>query len=107
MLFLAGYARFARLSSQIGFVRYEDFAYDPNLSLKRITGELEIKFDPTYIDKWANYDFVTGDNQMPSRGSALNEIRPLARRQVPEDTLRKFLQSKRYRESVELLDYQD
>ena len=105
--FLAGYAQFSKLSSQTGFVRYEDFADDPSLSLKHITEKLEIKYDPTYIDKWANYNSVTGDNQMPSRGSTLNEIRPLARRQVPESALREFLQSKRYYESVKLLGYQD
>ncbi len=103
--FLAGYAQFAKLSSQTGFVRYEDFANDPSLSLRHITRELEIEYDPTYIDKWADYNSVTGDNQMLSRGSTLNEIRPLARRQVPGNTLSKFLKSKRYWESVKLLDY--
>ena len=105
--FLCGHARFASESSRIAFVRYEDFINQPDSILRKIADRLEFEYDPSYRRKWSNYTFVTGDNLLPSRGRALNEIKFLYRRKVSQSTVKKFIRNRHYWESLKLLGYQE
>jgi len=100
--FLVGYRKYAELCAEIGFVRYEDFLRTPELVMKRLCEQLQIKFDPGFIEKWPNYKTITGDISNPL-GS--NKIESPPGRPVTPELTRKFLANADYRRACELLGY--
>ncbi len=109
-LFLDGGLVFAEYAKACGFVRYEDLTNDPDGELKKLCGMLEVDFDPGYSERWAGYEYVTGDVVHAgvgiSEGSGLREIRPLVRKGVDEGLLARFRADERYVKTCELLGYE-
>jgi hypothetical protein len=105
--FLAGYRRFAEQAAASGFMRYEDFTREPVAQMKQLCRQLQLDFDPGFINKWRTNRHVTGDTSGMSRGSGFNEIRPLQRRPVDRPLLVKLQKNPDYRRALELLGYTD
>lgn len=101
--FLVGHRRFAEHCAAMGFVRYEDFARDPDTALRQLCGHLALRFDPGYRDRWAAYANITGDVRL---GSTKTEISPTQRGPVEPALLAAFAASADYRRSLELLGYE-
>lgn len=101
--FLHGYRRFAELCPAMGFVRYEDFAADPEAALVRLCGGLSLPYDAGFRQRWARYTRITGDAGGAPRS---NEIR-LPPRPVVEDSLLAACAANRdYRRAIKLLGYE-
>jgi predicted O-linked N-acetylglucosamine transferase (SPINDLY family) len=106
-MFLRGYVKFAEHSARIGFVRYEDFTAEPIWQMKIICEKLRLEFDENFLQKWHDYNRITGDTGGISRGSKLRRIQPLPRPPVPPELLQEFHQSDDYRRAIEMLNYSD
>ena len=102
--FLEGYHRFAEYCSQIGFIRYEDFAHDQELQLAVLCERLEIKYDSAWRDRWVNYTKITGDPPAIRHGST--EISLRTRQLMEPSLLEMFSRNADYLHSLELLGYQ-
>ena len=106
-MFLRGYLRFAEHSARIGFVRYEDFTAEPAWQMKIICEKLRLEFDENFLQKWHDYDRITGDTGEKSRGSKLGLIQPLPRPSASPELLQKFRESDDYWQAIELLGFPD
>ncbi len=103
--YLEGCERFAEEAVAIGFVRYEDFTHAPDEQLKVICDRLDVSFDPSYIERWAANDHVTGDTS-GTRGGR-HEIRPLTRRKADDKIVESFRAFDSYHRVKSLLGYDD
>jgi hypothetical protein len=104
--FLKGYLKFAEQAVKTGFVRYEDFVNEPTRWTKQICRKLKLKFDPDFLDKWYDYENITGDTGKHSRGSRMGgEIKSLPRPLMPLELLHKFRTNQDYQKSMEILKY--
>ncbi len=103
--FLLGYAKFAEYSASAGFVRYEDFVAEPIEQTKIICEILHLDYDETFIQKWHNYRFITGDIKQRSRGGKLDKIQYLPRLPISSELLDKFYQNNDYQRAIKLLNY--
>jgi predicted O-linked N-acetylglucosamine transferase (SPINDLY family) len=99
--FLKGYLEFAKIASEIGFIRYEDFTHHPDFQLKTLCDQLNITFDSEYKGKWKDYKKITGE--IASKG----EIVPQPRRQIKPETLQEIQNNQLYLEAITLLGYED
>lgn len=102
--FLHGYLRFAQCCVDIGFIRYEDFADDPDCWLRVLCKRLAIPFDPGYRQRWHQYTRLTGDVQ-DSVGRTKIERSP--QRTPDPDLLAQFTENSDYRKAISLLGYSD
>ena len=94
---------FSEQAVKVGFVRYEDFTRHPETELKRICEALELPYDPTWQERWADYKKITGDTGARAGKSEIT----LPRRNPIEPALRRRLEKNAdYRKSLELLGYQ-
>ena len=86
---------------------YEDFTREPAQQMHRLCRHLEIVYDPGFIDRWQANTRVTGDISNTSRGSKLNEIKPLELHAVGDALLARFRSNEDYHRAIELLGYTD
>jgi hypothetical protein len=100
--FLLGYRRYAELCVETGFVRYEDFLRKPELPLRKLCEQLQIKFDPGFIRKWSQYTNITGDI---NNFRHAEKIRKLAPKPIEPALRKKFLDNMDYRHACRLLGY--
>jgi hypothetical protein len=100
--FLYGYRRFAELCPAIGFVRYEDFASDPEAALRALCARLAVPYDAGFRHRWSAYARMTGDVR---RTAADSRIRLPARPPVEPSLLAAFAENADYRRAIELLGY--
>jgi hypothetical protein len=100
--FLSGYRRFAQLCPRLGFVRFEDFADDPDRALQTLCERLALPYDAGYRQRWAGYTWITGDIGGAARRPEIN--RP-ARPPVEESLLAAFAANADYRAALDLLGY--
>lgn len=100
---LSGARKFAEAAVATGFVRYEDFAADPDRVLGEICAALDVPFDAGYRTRWQAYATITGDTT-GSRGG-LEAIRPVPRKAVPPHIMDYLLASEDYRQTCALLGY--
>lgn len=107
-VYLRGCAAFAEHAARVGFVRYEDFAANPEPALRTLCQRLAVAFDPTWPERWSSYTTITGDTpRMPtSRAASSDEIRTLPRANVPEGLHELFLGTDDYRRACEPLGYE-
>lgn len=107
--YLRGCRVFAEWAQAEGFIKYEDFTEDPGDSLRTLCESLRFEFDPTYAERWAAFDKVTGDTASANTGRGATEarIRPLPRRETPEGLLETFRANADYARTIELLGYED
>ncbi|MDQ7787193.1 MAG: hypothetical protein RDU01_06255 [Thermodesulfovibrionales bacterium] len=103
--FLHGYLQFSRHIQPFGFVRYEDFTYEPEKEMIKICEQLKIDFDKNFTIKWTHYSNITGDTS--SRGLTQNNIVRLPRQPIERQLLQKFRANNDYHEILYLLGYQD
>ncbi len=101
--FLHGFRVFSEQAVEIGFVRYEDFTRQPETELKRICEALELPYDPTWRDRWADYKKITGDTRARA---GKNEITPPRRHPIDPVLTRRLENNADYRASLNLLGYQ-
>jgi len=106
-MFLAGYRRFAEQAVKSGFMRFEDFTREPHAQTHRLCQHLKISYDPGFIDHWQSNTRVTGDVSKTSRGSRMNEIRPLRQHAVSNSLMARFRNNSDYRQAIKLLGYTD
>ena len=102
-MFLTGYRKFAEQCQETGFIRYEDFVQSPEEKIEKLCQDLQISYDPDFINKWWPYSTITGDTNS-ERGSK-KEIRLVPRRAIDSDTLNRFHENDDYHTSLELLGY--
>ncbi len=100
--FLVGYRKYAELSAETGFIRYEDFLVNPDMEMRKLCNHLQIDFDPDFIKKWPEYKTITGDVLVPGRSV---KILPRTKRAVEPELKIKFLANSDYRSACELLGY--
>ncbi len=116
--FCIGYRKFAEsiVSLQdlnninIKVLKYENFVQQPTPLLKQICKLFQCDFDPTWKNKWFNYDKVSGDTESgknvgTSRGAKLNEIKVLPTRNCNNDMIKEFQSNKDYQFVLEILNY--
>ncbi len=78
--FISGYRRFAEMAAELGFLKYEDFAAAPEWGVRLLAERLDLTYDRSFLDRWAQNDNVTGDQPVRKRrrtAIALSERRPL------------------------------
>jgi len=101
--FLYGYRRFAELSKDVGFIRFEDFTADPDKHLSTLSKNLDMPFDQNYINKWPDFNIISGD--CSGRGAKNSKISTLPRRNIDSELLQQFENNSDYLTSLELLGY--
>jgi len=104
--FLKGYLEFAKLASEIGFIRYEDFTYEPDTVLQQLCQQLDLTFDPNYKDKWQDYNKITGDPLQNINNQEEGEIKPQPRRPIEPELLETIENNKFYQEAIKILGYE-
>lgn len=99
--FMQGYLAFTRLALDGDWYRFEDFLQDPDRVLQQICTSLDLTYDATWVDRWAEYKFITGD------GSNLKSINPgqAADRTFERSLLAEFEKNDDYQQAIQLLDY--
>jgi hypothetical protein len=98
--FLSGYLKFAELAAEVGFVPYGDLVDNPDRTLEKLCGNLEIQFDRTYDERWAAYRHVTGDNSVECEIRSGNPLPS-----YPASVILDFERSPDYRPALGLLGY--
>ena len=105
--FLAGYREFAELCMETGFIRYEDFLLDPDSELRKLCEHLQIEFDPDFINKWADYNTISGYVPDPERlPHHSSRILPPSSKPVEPELKNQFLANPDYHFACELLGYE-
>ena len=102
-VYLRGCRAFAELAAEVGFVRFEDFAREPDAGLARLCEGLGVPFDPTWCERYRTYARVTGDEA--TKAAAIGEIRPARRHALEPDIAAVFAASEDYAETCRLLGY--
>ncbi|MCC6675889.1 MAG: hypothetical protein IT436_01980 [Phycisphaerales bacterium] len=100
--YLAGCRRFAEEAAKLGFVRFEDFAAEPQRHVRMLCERLEIACDPSFEQRWSSFRTITGDVG-GSRGQDRISLPP--RRAIDAGLLDRFAASADYRATIELLGY--
>ncbi len=100
--YLRGARRFAEAASRIGFLRYEDFAADPDAGLATLCGWLRMPVDPGYRQRWMHYSKITGDTMGDAAAAA---IRRPQRKPCDPGLIAAFAANADYLAAIELLGY--
>lgn len=104
---MAGVRAHAEGCARAGWLlRYEDFTRDPDSELGRLCERLGVAYDPTWRERWASYETVTGDKPGQGRGAGAGEIRPLARREHDPGLIGRCRANADYVRACELLGYE-
>ena len=101
--FLYGYRRFAEVAAEIGFVRYEDFVAQPESQMQTLCDQLEVNYDAAFIDKWPQYQTITGNTGGGEMTCSVIEQR--ARRPSSPELLEQCFANEDYRRAIEVLGY--
>ena len=67
--FLKHYLEYAKYFLDQGFVKYEDFVSDRDGTAEKMCKALNMKFDPTYKDRFDGYKNITGDSAASGKTS--------------------------------------
>ncbi len=102
--YLKGYRKFVQDCLPETVIRYEDFTRNPDTELQRMCAALQIDFDPSYKDRWPDYETITGD-VVTSRGLGSREIKPMRRREVVPSLMSKFAKNADYNAVIKALGY--
>jgi len=101
---LERYYRYAELSRQNGFVRYEDFTAEPERIMQVICDNLQVEYDPGFIDKWSTNTKITGDDL---KRTPQTHIRPSKLPTVDAELYDRLHRCEYYQRSLDLLGYDD
>jgi hypothetical protein len=105
--YLEGYYRYAQLSVNNGYVRYEDFTAEPERHLQKICENLQLSYDPGFIDKWSDYSRITGDTHGEKKQSKYSYIKPARLPEVDAALYERLHACDYYSQALELLGYDD
>lgn len=105
--FLAGYRRYLDAGHGQTRIRYEDFLRAPETVMERICEGLDLPYDPEFMQRWPDYDLITGDRFVGSSGFARRTIAPGPARPVPAAMHEALMANPLYREILDELDYDD
>jgi hypothetical protein len=100
--FLLGYRRYAELCAITGFIRYEDFLRKPELPLRKLCEQLQVRFDPGFIRKWSQYTSITGDINNFRQS---DKIKKSASKPIDPTLRKRFLDNTDYCHASKLLGY--
>lgn len=100
--FLLGYRQYAELCAETGFIRYEDFLRKPELPLRKLCEQLQVRFDPGFIRKWSQYTNITGDTNNFRQS---DKIRKPAPKPVEPALRKRFLGNVDYLHACRILGY--
>ncbi len=101
--YLKAVRRFSEMARETGFVRYEDFTANPDTELQRLCSALELPYDSSYRERWANYTNITGD-VLPGRAET-GEIKSLPRQYPGPENQRAFTARADYQRILQLMNY--
>ena len=106
--FLRGYRKYVEIASEHSWFRIEDFHLDPDAMLRRICDDLEMDFDPGYVDSWFMNANVTGDPATRTISSRLFEtFEPAPPAYLSEDDIDEIRGNADYKAIIEILAYDD
>jgi len=101
-VFLSGYRQYADLCVETGFVRYEDLVADAPGTMSKMCERLDLPYDASFVDKWHQYQTITGDINNPRVSNVIKTPKPQS---VAPDLLERFAVNRDYREICEILGY--
>jgi hypothetical protein len=104
--YMLGVRRFAELASAIGFVRYEAVCASPATAIAEICARLDLAFDPSFIDRYANWTRVTGDMGPVADTRGGGAVRDIPRRPVAPALLERLADQPDYRAALRILGYE-
>jgi len=100
--FMRACRKFAELSIELPFIRYEDFVDRKKREVRRMCEFLDMKFDPVFAKRWKSFRTVTGD-VTGTRGTDV--ISKLGRRDFEEGLASELQQNEDYQQTLQLLGY--
>jgi hypothetical protein len=101
--FCVAYATFLRELGTKAIFKYEEFVANPQGELRAICGELDLQFIPSCIERFYQFDYVTGDlTRLRDRTISLS-----ARKLVPRGALEEFHASEIFRSILLKTGYSD
>jgi hypothetical protein len=65
--FCEAYLLFLRDLSGLPVFKYKEFFERPFLDLRKVCAELDVQFDPSFLQRFHTNDYVTGDLARPER----------------------------------------
>lgn len=101
--YLKSVRRFSEMAAATGFLHYEDFTADPDTAMQQLCKALELPFDASYRDRWANYTNITGD-VLPGRSES-SEIEPLPRQNTDPQLHQALTARADYQRILQIMNY--
>jgi hypothetical protein len=101
--FCDAYAAFLRELGATPVYKYEEFIDNPQDQLRAICGDLDLPFAPSFIERFHQFDLVTGDLTR-LRDQAIS---PPARKLVPPDVMEEFRSSDSFHFILSKTGYSD
>jgi hypothetical protein len=99
--FLAAYLAFLSDLGDTPVFRYEDFVRNPAVEMSRICENLDLEFDPSCVERFADFDNVTGDFSRQKE----RDISFAKRKAAPTPVIGKFSSDDRLRRILAQTDY--
>jgi hypothetical protein len=101
--FCVAYATFLRELGNKTMFKYEEFVDDPEGKLRALCAELDLQFIPSFIERFHQFDYVTGDlTRLRDRTISLP-----ARKPVPRGALEEFRSSEIFHSILTKTGYSD
>jgi hypothetical protein len=101
--FLDGYASFLERIGNMSTFKYEVFVGDPDAQMRAICKSLDLPFEPSFIESFHNFDFVTGDlMRLGETSISLPGKKPMA-----EPLIEEFRTSAAYESILGATGYED
>ncbi len=101
--FLYGYRKFAEQAQKIGYIRYEDFVNSPKTVMEQLCNNLDLPFDPTFMEKWAYNKSITTAVRKRDGGATISQ-RP--RPYIDPVLIQAFSSNQDYIAALKMLGYQ-
>jgi hypothetical protein len=102
--YLEGHYRYAELCRENGYVRYEDFTAEPERNMQIICANLQVDYDPGFMQKWSTYVNITGDDL---KRTPQTHIRPARLPAVDAELYDRLHRCEYYQRTIDLLGYAD
>ncbi len=100
--YLRGFKQFAIKAKKMGFIRYEDFCANPQAVMRQICATLNVAYDDQFINRFANYAYITGEKTSSRSGA---EIKLPPPREISRELRMRFEANTDYWQILELLGY--
>ncbi len=101
--FCTAYAAFLQNLGNTPIYKYEDFTHAPEAELRSICRDLDLPFDPSFLERFHDFNAVTGD--FARHGD--NSISPPQKSDLPQPLIAEFHSTKNYWFILEAAGYPD